>query len=141
MNEPTRTQWQIRCAFNSFCKQVLKNESINAHRDEKRKQTREVSFSNLSLNEEKQLYFHDSYFKDDMAEQFFYVAGKEISAKLLSDALRSLPEEKRDSVFLYYFFNMTDEDISKLHNVSRSTVQYRRTSSFELLKQYLEERY
>lgn len=30
MNEPIRTQWQIRCAFNGFCKQTLKREAINA---------------------------------------------------------------------------------------------------------------
>ncbi len=29
MNEPNRTQWQIRCAFNGFCKQALKREAMN----------------------------------------------------------------------------------------------------------------
>ena len=66
------------------------------------------------------------------------MAGKEITAKLLAEALRSLPEEKRNAVLLYYFFEMNDAEIAKLLNVSRSTVQYRRTSSFELLKRYLE---
>jgi len=27
MNESNRTQWQIRCAFNGFCKRALKNEA------------------------------------------------------------------------------------------------------------------
>ena len=27
MNEPNRTQRQIRCAFNGFCKRTLKNEA------------------------------------------------------------------------------------------------------------------
>ena len=66
------------------------------------------------------------------------MAGKEITAKLLAEALHSLPEEKRNAVLLYYFFEMNDAEIAKLLNVSRSTVQYRRTSSFELLKRYLE---
>ena len=68
------------------------------------------------------------------------MAGKEITAKLLAEALRSLPEEKRDAVLHYYFFDMSDVEIGKLRDVPRSTVQYRRTSSFELLKRYLEER-
>ena len=34
---------------------------------------------------------------------------------------------------------MTDVEIGKLFNTSRSTIQYRRTSSFEILKKYLEE--
>lgn len=55
-------------------------------------------------------------------------------------SLRSLPEEKRQAVLLYYFFSMTDVEIAELMKVPRSTVQYRRTSSFELLKRFLEER-
>ena len=61
----------------------------------------------------------------------------EVIEKEFSD---EVPEEKRDTVLLYYFFEMSDPEIAKLLNISRSTVQYRRTSSFELLKRYLEER-
>ena len=35
---------------------------------------------------------------------------------------------------LYYFEGMTDVEIGKLFNTSRSTIQYRRTSSLEILK-------
>ena len=140
MNEPNRTHWQIRCAFNGFCKRALKNEAINAHREIKRRQLQEVSFSDLSPQEENQLYTYDTYLENDEAEKSFCVAGKEITAKLLAEALHSLPDEKREAVLLYYFFDMNDAEIAKLHDVPRSTVQYRRTSSFELLKRYLEER-
>ena len=139
MNEPIRTQWQIRCAFNGFCKRTLKNEAINARRDTRRRQIREVSFSDLTPQEENQLYTYDTYFANDEAEKSFCVAGKEITVKLLADALHSLPDEKREAVLLYYFFDMNDAEIAKLRDVPRSTVQYRRTSSFELLKRYLEE--
>lgn len=139
MNEPNRTQWQIRCAFNGFCKQSLKREAMNAHRDTKRQQSREVTFSDLSPLEESQLYTYDKYFADDEAEQSFVIAGKEITAKLLAEALRSLPEEKRETILLYYFFDMSETEISRLCNIPRTTVKYRRNSSFELLKRYLEE--
>ena len=140
MNEPIRTQWQIRCAFNGFCKQALKREAMNASRDIKRQQLREVTFSDLSPQEENQLHICDQYFADDEAEQSFVVGGKEITAKLLAEALHSLPEEKREAVLLYYFFDMSEREIAKFCNISRTTVQYRRTSSIELLKRYLEER-
>ena len=91
MNEPVRTQWQIRCAFNGYCKRALKNEAVNAHRDTKRQQLREVTFSDLSPQEENQLYTYDRYFGDDEAEQSFCVAGKEITAKLLAEAGVKLP--------------------------------------------------
>ena len=108
MNEPIRTQWQIRCAFNGFCKLALKRESMNAHRDTKQRQLREVTFSDLSPLEENQLYVCDKYFADDEAEQSFVVGGKEITAKLLAEALHSLPEEKRETVLLYYVFDMSE---------------------------------
>lgn len=101
---------------------------------------REVTLSSLSPQEESQLYTVDRYFVKEYADNSICVAGKRITPKLLAEALRTLPEEKRNAVLLYYFEGMTDNDIAKLLNISRSTVQYRRTSSFELLKRYLEER-
>ena len=73
---------------------------MNAHRDTKRQQFREVTFFDLSAQEEKQLFVLDQYFADDEAEKFFVVGRKEITAKLLAEALRSLPEEKREAVLL-----------------------------------------
>ena len=69
----------------------------------------------------------------------FERAGKKITPKLLLEAIRTLPEEKRKAVLLYYFEGMNDTEIAELFDTSRSTIQYRRTSSFELLKKYLEE--
>ena len=140
MNEPNRTQWQIRCAFNGFCKRTLKNEAINAHGEIKRRQLQEVSFSDLTPQEENQLYTNDEYFTEEEAEKSFCVAGREITAKQLADALRRLPEVKRETVLLYYFDGLTDAEIATMLQSSRSTIQYRRTSSIELLKRYLEEK-
>lgn len=44
MNEPYRTQFEVRCAFNGFCKKALKYEASSAHRDVKRYQKHFVSF-------------------------------------------------------------------------------------------------
>lgn len=141
LNEPNRTQWEIRCAFNGFCKKALKCEASNAHRDMKRRQIREVSFSDLTPEEESQLYTVDRYsFDEEKDDGAIHVAGKKITPRMLAEALRALPEEKREAVLLYYFFEMSDVEIAKLNNIPRSTVQYRRTSSFELLKRFLEER-
>jgi len=138
--EPNRTEWQKRCTFNGFCKKVLKNEAIDAIRESRVRRKYEVVFSDLSPQQENQLYTCDQYFVNDEAEKSFFVAGKEITAKLLADALRSLPEEKRQAVLLYYFFDMKDTEIAELMKIPRSTVQFRRTSSFELLRRFLEEK-
>ena len=83
--------------------------------------------------EERQLYTVDKYFQDEEAEPSYQMAGKEITPKLLLEAIRALPEERRKIVLMYYFEGLTDVEIGKQLNISRSTVQYRRTSSFEQL--------
>ena len=39
----------------------------------------EVTFSNLALHEERQLYTVDKYFQDEEAEPSYQMAGKEIN--------------------------------------------------------------
>ena len=77
----------------------------------KRKQLREVIFSELTPQEENQLYTYDEYFVNDEAEKSFFVAGKEITAKMLAEALRSLLEEKRETILLYYFFDIDRKSV------------------------------
>ncbi|MGP7818263.1 hypothetical protein [Niallia sp. 01092] len=55
--EPIRTEWQVRCAFNSFCKRVLKHEAINAYNQRRQQQAHEMTFSDLTPQEENQLCF------------------------------------------------------------------------------------
>ena len=138
--KPNRMEFQKQCAFQSFCKRVLHNEACNAHEEIRRHRVKEVTFSDLALHEERQLYTRDKYFEsEEQAEPEFNIAGKRITAKLIAEALRTLPEEKRKAVLLYYFAGMTDVEIGKIFDTSRSTIKYRRTSFFELLKRYLEE--
>ena len=139
MDYPNRLEWQTRCEFNAYCKNAIRNEFINACKESKRRQKHEVSFSDLSPHEEKQLYTVDTYDLDGEGEAFC-INGKRITTKLLAEALRTLPHEKRQAVLLYYFFDKSDVEIAEELGVPRSTIQYRRTSSFELLKKYLEER-
>ena len=70
MDEPTRSQWQIRCAFNGFCKRTLKHGAINVHKQTRKQQLREVTFSDLAPHDEKQLYTLDTYFESEAAEAF-----------------------------------------------------------------------
>ena len=61
-HEPNRREFQKQCAFQSFCKRVLHNEACNAHDEIRRRRKREVSFCDLALHEERQLYTVDKYF-------------------------------------------------------------------------------
>ena len=84
MNEPTRTQFQVRCAFNGFCKKALKCEASNAHRDVKRYQKHFVSFSDLSPEEENQLYTVDAPTDGEDHDNSFRVGGKRITPRTVS---------------------------------------------------------
>lgn len=101
--EPNRVEFQKQCIFQSFCKRVLHNEACNAHEEIRRRRAKEVSFSDLALHEERQLYTLDKYFQDEEAEPSYQQAGKKITPKLLLEAIRTLPEEKRKAIMLYYF--------------------------------------
>ena len=78
MDYPNRLEWQTRCEFNAYCKRALRNELIDACRERKRRQLREVIFSDLTPQEERQLYTVDKYFQDEEAEPRYQMAGKEI---------------------------------------------------------------
>jgi len=138
MIEPNRTEWQVRCAFNAFCKRVLKNEAINIYNERQQRQEKEMTFSSLTPQETNQLYILDKQYEGEDGE-CFQVDGKKITPKLLAEAMRTLPIEKRKTVLLYYFFDKSDVEIAELLEIPRSTAQYRRTSSFKWLKRFLEE--
>ena len=65
----------------------------------------------------------DKYFSNEN-EETFCAGGLKITAKLLADAMHSLPDEKRRTVLLYYFFEMIDAEIAELMKIPRSTVQH-----------------
>ncbi len=118
--EPARTQWQVRCAFNGFCKRVLKNEAINTYKQRQQRQSKEMTFSDLTSQEENQIYTLDKHYEGEIT-QGFQVAGKRITPKLLAEAMHTLPDEKCTAVLLYYFFNMSDVEIGQLLDIPRST--------------------
>ena len=127
-----------RSAFDSFCKKVLRNE-VRDHYDEvKRLRGKEVSISELSARELEQLANTDSYFT---TEQIFNVLGCDIVVNNMdiAEALRNLPERKRDIILLSYFLEMSDGEIGSKLNLIRSTVQYQRTSTLRELKKIMEE--
>ena len=137
--EPNSREFYKRCAFQKYCNTVLHNEACDTHKELRRHKAQEVTFSDMTLDEARQLHTFDEYFKREAAETVFEKAGKKITPKLLLEAIRTLPEEKRKAILLYYFEGMSDKEIAELFNVPRSTIQYRRTSSFEKLRKYLEE--
>jgi RNA polymerase sigma factor (sigma-70 family) len=131
-------QLRIMKQFDSFCKTLLKNEMIDYERARNYRLKHEVSFSELTDAELSQLDTRDDYIVES---EIFRVIGYDIEVKdeLISEALKCLPEKKRNVILLSFFLDMTDTEIAKHMNLVRSTIHHHRVSSLETLKQIMEE--
>ena len=98
----------------------------------------EISFSELTQKELRQLEIMDDYIVES---EMFHVFDYDIEVKdeLIGEALKSLPEKKRNVILLSFFLDMTDTEIAKYMNLVRSTIHHHRTSSLIALKKIMEE--
>lgn len=67
----------IEYAFNAFCKTVLRHEAINAWRDLKQKEGREISLDYLMSERYFEPSAMDSYFEKQDKPTVFLVLGKD----------------------------------------------------------------
>ncbi|MDK7859241.1 RNA polymerase sigma factor, partial [Klebsiella pneumoniae] len=99
---------------------------------------KEVSFSDTDN------YLVNSFSTVDMYVtdfQLFTLYGLRINVEsdLLSEALRHLPEKKRNIILLHYFMDMSDVEIAELLNLNRSTVYRHRISGLAMIKEFMKE--
>ena len=62
-----------------------------------------------------------------------------VKDELISEALKTLPEKKRNVILLSFFMDMSDTEIAKQMNLVRSTIHHHRVSSLRTLKKVMEE--
>ena len=95
----------IEYAFNAFCKIVLRHEAINAWRDLKRKEEREISLDYLMSKRYFEPSAMDSYFEKQDKPTVFLVFGKEVVVddERLAKALSRLPQLRQEVLLLYYY--------------------------------------
>ena len=112
-------------SFDAYCKRILKNESSDYHRRMNVLRQYEIPFSMLPQGTLAQLAVWDEYFKDTYR---FEARGFEIfiADGLLAEALKTLPKDRLEIILLYHL------------NLLRRTVAYRRTSSLQELKKFME---
>lgn len=128
---------RISKQFCKFCIRTLKNEAVDFHRENAKLREREKSLNELTGDEIAKLSADDKYFND---EHIFKVLDNEIvvMGNALADAIRQLPQSKRDVILLSYFVGLTDREIGeKLGNIQQ-TIFCRRVSSLRQLKKFLE---
>ena len=130
-------QSRIRKQFDSFCKTLLKNEMIDYERERSYRLKHEVSFSELTLEELSRMTNTDEYIVES---EVFRVLDYDVEVKdeLIGEALKYLPEKKRNVILLSFFMDMTDTEIAKHMNLVRSTIHHHRVSSLQALKKIME---
>lgn len=134
---PQSHEEHILHQFDCFCKKTLKLTARDYYRTQKQRREREVTFSDLSEQSLAQLSVTDEYFKDAFS---FYVLGQHVtvSDELVAEALNTLAADRRDIILLAYCLDMSDREIAERLNLVRRTVTYRRTSSLQELKKFME---
>ena len=126
----------IEYAFHAFCKVVLRHEAINAWRDLKRKEAREISFDYLMSERFFEPSAMDNYFEKQDKPTVFLVFGKEVIVdnERLATALSRLPKLRREVLLLYYFVGYRDKAIGRLYGRSRSSINRRRNVALKQLQ-------
>ena len=128
----------VRHQFDYFCKKILHGEKVNYEREMEYRGKHEISFSQLTQEELGRLNSMDEYTAE---EAMFRVLDYDVVVKddLISEALKTLPEKKRNVILLSFFMDMTDTEIAKRMNLVRSTIQHHQVSSLHALKKIMEE--
>ena len=126
-------QSRIRKQFDSFCKTLLKNEMIDYERERSYRLKHEVSFSELTQEELSRMTNTDEYIVES---EVFRVLDYDVEVKdeLIGEALKYLPEKKRNVILLSFFMDMTDTEIAKHMNLVRSTIHHHRVSSLQAFR-------
>ena len=130
----------IMYTFNGFCKVVIRYAAINAWRERSRRRQREISFEYLT--EEKFYPFSttDEYFADPYNEYRITICGQTVilTNGELAAALLSLPEKKREIIYLYFFGRYTQQEIGEIYGSCRSTAWHHIHSALKMLHEEME---
>lgn len=126
----------VRKKFCAYCIKVLHGEALNYLDELKRQREREVSLSELLQKDLDALYSYDDC---ELAENFT-VLGKQVSVRdeWISEALKKLPEKKREIILMLYFLDMTEKEIAACLKLVQSTVHYHKDDSLRLLRKLME---
>ena len=91
------------------------------------------------------LVFNAGGVKDVLLELFNKIIGAcgndiRVYDDELAEALKQLSERNRETLLMYYFLEMNNEEIAKKQNISRSGVFQNRHNSLVLMKKLLKEK-
>ena len=134
--KPSDFQKTVQCRFESCLKKVVRSVVKDYYKELNRRKNKEISFSELPDVLVDKMAVWDDYETD---YTIFSVCGIDIRVldDELAEALKKLSDRNRENLLMYYFLEMSDTEIAKLQNISRSGVFQNRYNSLELMKKIL----
>ena len=130
----------IMYSFNGFCKVVIRYAAINAWRDRNRRRQKEISFEYLTEEKFYPLNTSEESLKSPYEQYPVTICGQTIilTNGELAAALLSLPEKKREVIYLYFFGNYTQREIGEIYGNGKSTVWHHLHSALQMLQEEME---
>ncbi len=130
----------IMYTFNGFCKTVIRFAALNAWRDRSRRRQKEISLEYLTEEKFYPLGTTDEYFEAPYEEHPITICGQTVilTNGELAAALLSLPERKREIIFLYFFGDYTQQEIGEMYGRCRSTAWHHIHSALQMLHKEME---
>ena len=125
-----------QCQFDCFCKLVLKHEAIDYLRELSYRRKHETALDTLAPGEWDKLCTIDDYPSDSFV---FSAHGYDlrIGNELVAEAFSGLSGQDQSILILRCVLDMTDEEISRIVGLSRSSVQRRRAKALDELRMKL----
>ena len=130
----------IMYTFNGFCKTAIRFAALNAWRDRSRRRQKEISLEYLTEEKFYPLGTTDEYFEAPYEEYPITICGQTVilTNGELAAALLSLPERKREIIFLYFFGDYTQQEIGEMYGRCRSTAWHHIHSALQMLHKEME---
>ena len=137
--KPSDFQKTVQCRFESCLKKVVRSVVKDYYKELNRRKNKEISFSELPDVLVDKMAVWDDYETD---YTIFSVCGIDIRVldDELAEALKKLPERKRNTLLMYYFLEMTESEIANLQKITQSGVFRNRHHALETMKKILKEK-
>ncbi len=121
--------------FDSFCKETIHNEGVDAHRELENRAKREVQLST---------FLPDSFTTEDTYHPYrkvYPVLNFRITVRdrELGETLQFIIPQYRNILLLYYFLEYNDMEISRMLGISNDAVRIRRKAALRQLHTLLED--
>ena len=136
--KPSDFQKAVQYRFESCLKKVVRHVVKDYQQELKRRKEKEIPFCELPDLIVEKFSVWDEY---DCDYTLFHVCGNDIRVydDELAEALKKLPERKRNTLLMYYFLEMTENEIANFQNITQSGVFRNRHHALETMKKILKE--